>query len=298
MSCKKEVDEFIPILEPIDFDFSEEFTTVGDTLTYAIDGTIRITLTTPKGSEFILKGGMFEYTNGEFCPCEEIIVKIIELDQKRDYVVHQKPTISNDQVLISAGAYHFSAYYKGQLLQMIPDEQLCLILPSEILDDEMELFYGEDLSSSFNWTPANAIPDSRAFVKAGEWQTDSSFIVGYECFSDRLGWINVDKLASDGTKNPVCIKLDKSYTDQNTVVFAVLLKEKSILNLYYDSSKSGFCASNIPENLEVMFIGVSKKGEVLYELASEKTIITQNHFQSLTFESASIDQIKSFLLAL
>ena len=298
ISCKKEVDQFIPLLEPISFDFSGEFTNSSDTLIYKIDGTTRRTIATSKGTEFIVKGSMFEYVNGDFCSCEQIVIEIIELDQKRDYVVHQKPTISNNNLLISAGAYHFAAFHEGKPLKMIQDEQLYLILPSSKLDPGMELFYGEEIGTVFNWTPADAIPDSRAFVTPGEWQTDSSFIIGYECFSDRLGWINIDKLASEGTNNPICVKLDEFYTDQNTVMFAVLVKEKSILNLYFNDEKQGFCLSNIPKGLDVLFIGVHKKGEDLYELASEQTIITADHFQSLSFQVTSFSNIKSFLNSL
>ena len=297
-SCKKEVDQFIPFLEPISFDFSDEFTNQSDTLIYEIDGKERVTISTPKGSEFILKGGMFEYTDGSFCECERIVVKVIELDKKRDYVVHQKPTITYGQLLISAGAYHFSAFHQGKPLQMIADEQLCLIMPSSTLDDEMKLYYGEEMGEQFNWTPADAIADSRAFVKAGEWQTDSSFIIGYECFSDRLGWINVDKLASDGTANPVCVKLDPFYTGKNTVMFAILTEEKAILNLYYNPSEQGFCLSNIPQGTQVQFVGVHKKGEDLYELGVEIVKIGPNHFQSLSFETTSFSSIKAFLQSL
>ncbi len=297
-SCKKEVDQFIPFLEPISFDFSGEFTNSSDTLHFTVTGRERMTLTTPKGSEFIVKSDMFEYTDGTFCACEQVEVKVIELDKKRDFVVHQKPTISDSQMLISAGAYHFSATYQGRPLQMIADEQLCLIMPSTTLDSEMELFYGEEKSGQFNWTPADAVPESRAFVKAGEWQTDSSFIVGYECFSDRLGWINIDKLASDGSLNPVCVKLDEFYTKKNTVMFAVLVEEKAILNLYYDELKQGFCLANIPQGMKVQFVGIHKKGDDLYELGSEKTTISNNHFQSLSFEPQSFASIKSFLAGL
>ena len=294
--CKKEVDKFIPLVEPVSFDFSEEFTNSSDTLTYSIAGDERMTLKTPKGSEFIVKGDMFEYaSSGDFCSCEEVVIQVIELDKKRDYVVHQKPTVSDNQLLISAGAYHFAAFHNGKPLRMVADEQLCLIMPSNTLDNKMELFYGAENGGQFNWSPANEVVDSRAFVKAGEWQTDSSFIVGYECFSDRLGWINIDKLASDGPKNPVCIKLNDFYTSQNTVMFAVLTEEKAILNLYYDAAQQGFCLSNIPKGLKVQFIGIHKKGEDLYELGSEKTNIEANHFQSLSFETQTFSSIKSFL---
>ena len=297
-SCKKEVDQFIPFFESVEFDFSSEFTGKEDTLTFELSGLDRMTLTTPIGTEFILKGGMFQYADGTSCACEKIVVQIIELDKKRDYVVHQTPTVAKDQLLISAGAYHIAAFHEGKALQMIPEEQLCLVLPAKDPDSDMKLYYGSDDPAGFTWLPADEVPGSRAFVMAGEWQTDSSLIIGYECFSDRLGWINIDKLASDGPKNPVCIKLDDFHTGQNTVVFAVVPEERSILSLYYNLDEDGFCLSNIPVGLEVLFIAVSKKDEDLYELATEQVVISKNHFQSLTFETKSFDEIKNFLLSL
>ncbi len=296
--CKKEVDQFIPVLDPVDFDFSGEFTEVEDTLIFKIDGTVRTTVTTPIGAEFIVKGEMFEFVNGEYCPCEELEIRILELDKKRDYLVHQTPTVSNDQLLISAGAYHFAAYFKGKPLQMIKDEQLCLVLPASNPDSEMELFYGEKTGERFNWIAADDVPESRAFVKAGEWQTDSSFIVGYQCFSDRLGWINIDKLASEGPENPVLVKLDEFYTGVNTVVFAVLEDEQAILSMYYEEMKQGFGIANLPIGLKVHFVAVHKKDDDLYELGSEEVVITKDHFESLSFEVRSLSEIKSFLKSL
>ncbi len=295
LGCKKEVDQFIPVQDSVDFDFSQEFSEEQDTLFYHIKGVERITLTTPIGAEFIIKRSMFEYLDGSFCDCEEILIKIIELDKKRDYLVHQRPTVSNNQLLISAGAYHFAAYHNQRPLQMIEGEQLCLVLPSDQLDEEMELFYGEESGGFFDWQPANSVPESRAFVKAGEWQTDSSLIIGYECFSDRLGWINIDKFASKGDLNPVRIELDPQYDNKNTVVFAVLLAEKALVNLYYDQNEGEFAIDNIPPGWEVMFIAVSKKSTDLFELATEEVTIGEHHFQSLSFRTKKLEEIKDFL---
>lgn len=296
VTCR-EIDDFIPAQEDVSFDFGQEFGDASDTLLYNFDGQEKIVVTTPRGTEFVFKRDMFLLPNGEYCQCEKVTIRIIEVDKKKDYLVHQTPTVSGGQILESAGAYHVSAFFEGQPLQLAPGHQVCFLLPSRKLDDAMELFYGEENSTGFNWIPANSISGSGAFAKAGQWQfyDSTAVIVGYECFSDRMEWINVDKFVSEGSKNPVCLGLDTSYTNENTVVFALLGQENSIIELKANSGNNRFCAANLPSGKQVTFIGINKKGEDKYELAVEKTTISSNHFQSLNFQPRSFEAIKEFL---
>ncbi len=297
-NCKKEIDHFIPVIEDVNFDFSKEFSDRSDTLSFNVDLSEPRIVKTPIGTQFVFKSEMFLNSDGSPCSCNEVEIRIIELIEKRDYLVHGAPTISGGQVLASAGAYHVSAYYDGKLLKLAPGEQVCFFLPSSDLDPEMEVFYGEKNNSVIEWSPARNQPGN-ASVTPGEWiyNDTTDLVVGYACFSDRLNWINVDKFISDGAKNPVCIKLAESYDANNTVAFAVLKKERSILNLIPESGEK-FCISNIPKGFEVQFIAVSKRGENNYELAIETAKITDNHFQTLEFNPKSFDQIKSFLTSL
>ncbi len=297
-SCQKEVDQFIPDIESVVMDFGEEFGEFLDTLTYEIDLDDHVSVYTPIGTEFIFKLDMFEYTDGTACDCERVTVRILELADKRDYMIHQAPTISNGSVLISAGAYHVAAFYKGQPLRLTPEEQLCFTLPDPSPDDKMKLFYGETIGDQFNWRPADQIAGSRASLEAGQWETDRDPIVGYQCFSDRLDWINVDKIASDGPPNPVCIALEEEHSSQNTVIFSVLKEQNSILNLYYDDSSEAFCLSNIPIGSKVIFLGVHKTGKDAYEFAIEEVVIKEGDTQRLDFAPKGFDEIKAVLKSL
>jgi hypothetical protein len=291
----KEVDEFIPVQETIEFDFSKEFTSAADTLSYQLNLTEPTIIRTPRGTEFVFKPDMFTFANGDYCPCETVTIELIELDKKRDYLVHQASTISDGKILISAGAYHIAAFYQGKPLQLSPDHLACFWLPSDKLDPSMQLFFGNRNGTIFNWEPAGQ-SSTISSITPGQWQYNdtTSFIVGYQCFSDRLAWINVDKYAADAPKNPVCIKLDPTYTGANTVLFAILKKEKSILSLNYLAS-DGFCLPSIPVGIEVIFVAIHKKGDNVYEFATETVTIEENHFQSLSFNAKSLDDIKDFL---
>ncbi len=300
VSCR-EIDQFVPILqEEVVFDFSKEFTEASDTLVYQLIGNTYNAVRTPKGTEFRFKSDMFLFENGDYCSCEDVTLQIIEVDKKRDYVVHQASTVTNDQLLISEGAYHVSASYKGKQLVLAPRHQICFILPTEKLDSEMELFYGDQSTNGFNWVPASQAIQTASTIKAGEWRNIDSteYILGYECFSDRMSWINVEKFASDGTKNPLCVDLNDTYGGDNTVMFAVLKSEKSILQLYYDSSQQGFCTSNIPEGTHVYLVGVHKRADEEYELGFEGIAVGSNHRQFLDFTPTSMEEIKSLLWGL
>ncbi|NND31228.1 MAG: hypothetical protein HKN76_01465 [Saprospiraceae bacterium] len=296
ITCR-EVDEFIPVSEPVEFDIGREFAEPSDTLQYDILLNEAIVITTPRGTEFVFKPDMFLFEDGSYCSCEKVKIQIIEIEKKQDYLVHQTQTVSDNRVLVSAGAYHVSASFNGKELHLSPGHQLCFLLPSNQLDDEMELFYGEQSSTGFNWTPAATTSGSQAFVKAGQWQfyDTTALILGYECFSDRISWINVDKFASEGITNNVCVALDTSFNAMNTVVFAVLVKENSILELTFAGSAGRFCSTNIPVGTKVIFVGINKQGPDQYEMATEEVEISANHFQALNFLPKSYDDIKAFL---
>ena len=296
VACR-EVDQFIPVTDPIQFDIGQDFADSSDTLHYDYKGDEIRVVTTPRGAEFVFKPDMFILPDGSYCPCEKVQIEIVEIEKKEDYLVHQTSTVSDQQVLISAGAYHVSASYKGSALELSPGHQLCFLLPSNQLDEEMELFYGDDMVQGFNWRPASSFSGSQAFAKAGQWQffDTTALILGYECFSDRIGWINIDKFASEGPKNQVCIALDTSFNAQNTVVFAVLANEHSILELNYQSSSARFCSANIPIGSVVIFVGVRKIGPDQYEMATDEVVITSQHFQALSFVPKGYDDIKMFL---
>lgn len=296
-SCK-EVDEFIPVFDGTPFEFGQEFTNAQDTLTYQLNLVEPMIITTPRGTEFVFKPEMFEYQNGDFCRCEKVTIEIIELDKKRDYMVHQASTISNNQILISAGAYHLAAYSEGKPLRLTRGHLVCFWLPSDQLDPEMKLFFGERAGNGFNWTLAE-LSTSGSSITPGEWQYNdsTSLIVGYQCFSDRLEWINVDKFVKEEPKNPVCVKSDPLSTGENTVIFALLTEYNAILQLNFSAS-DGFCLANVPVGAEVLFVGVRKSGNGLYEFASETSVIEQNHFQSLDFTPKNFDEIKNILSGL
>lgn len=297
VGCKKEIDEFVPVNEPVDFDFAVEFSDVMDTLGYSIEGDDWSILYTPKGTAFILKPGMFEYTDGSNCSCETVAVQIIELADKRDLLVHNTPTVSDNALLSSAGAYHISTSYQGKPLRLVDYEQICFVLPARELDGEMELFYGSNNQERFSWLPASGFTDSQSYVKKGEWEVDSSIIVGYECFSDKMEWLGVNKYVSDGVANQTCVKLNDFFTGDNTVIYAIANGEESVVKLEYNASQ-GFCTQNLPIDTQVRFVGIAKRDEDIYELANESVRINSDHLQTLSFNPISISDLKAFLASL
>ncbi|NND06274.1 MAG: hypothetical protein HKN87_07830 [Saprospiraceae bacterium] len=297
IGCKKEIDQFVPVQEAVDFDFSSEFSDIRDTLGYKIEGDDWNIVYTPKGTAFILKPGMFEFTDGSSCSCETVNVQIIEVAEKRDLLLHNTPTVSDNALLATAGAYHISAAFQGRQLQLIDYEQICFVLPSKKLEEGMELFYGSQSRNRFSWTPASVISGSQSYVKKGEWLIDSSWIVGYECFSDNMDWLGVHKFISDGTENQTCVKLNEFFTEDNTVIFAIFNDQKAMVRLDYEANK-GFCTQNLPEGSSVRFVGIAKRDDTIYDLANETARINADHLQTLSFMPVPLSDLKSFLLAL
>ena len=300
-SCQKEVDQFIPfeveITEDVVLDLSQDFASLIDTLTFQMDQSTQ-TIITPLGAEFTINTDLFEFEDGSSCNCINVDVIMLELHDKKDFLVHQKPTISDDRILVSGGAYYIAAFENGKKLKLKPGKKLRFKIPAETLQEGMELFYGSEKEGRFNWVEADQIPGSSTQVRNSEWQNSTGFFLGYECFSDRLEWINCDKIISDGPPNPVCATVPTGFDQSNTVVFAILKDANSIISMYYQADQKGFCAANIPEGTKVVIVAVHKMAEDSYQFASMDTKIEKDSSLALNFTNLDNSEIKKLLEAL
>ncbi|MCB0687688.1 MAG: hypothetical protein KDC53_14230 [Saprospiraceae bacterium] len=293
-SCR-EVDEFIPVPEDIYFDFGKEFTQSGDTLSFELDLSEPKIIRTPRGTEFVFKPEMFDLQTGASCSCEKVTIEIIELSKKRDYMVYGALTVNDNNLLISEGAYHISAFFQGKPLQLAPGHQACFWLPTQLIDPDMKLFFGEQSNEGFNWIPAGQGGDESSLL-AGQWQYNdtTALINGYQCFSDRLSWIGINKFGSQTTTTTVCVSLERNSTSENTVVFAILESQKAILSAT-DTGDDQFCFSNLPLGQDITLLGIRKTGEENYEYTSLNTVIEENQQINLRYRPVSFNQLQLIL---
>ncbi len=295
LSCQKEVDRFIPLEEEaFTLDFSALTSSIDDTAHFSISGLVEQRIHTPAGRQFHFIPGIFEYRDGSDCVCESIRLEIIELKTKRDYLVHQKPTASGHHRLISAGAFHIAAFDGFQPLKLKAGKTLSFSVPSDRPDFEMALFYGEELQEGFTWVQADQQAGTMTSVQVVERQSDSAFFIGYDCITARLAWINIDKLADNGEANPVCVSVDSLTTHRNTVVFAVLVDELSILSMSPTDDRK-YCLRHLPVGARVIFMGVRQLAKDEYEMALKETEIGSDYHVNLEFVNVTLEEIKSAL---
>lgn len=200
--------------------------------------------------------------------------------------------------MVSAGAYYIAAYENNKKLRLKPGKQLHFKIPAEKLLEGMELFYGDESEGRFNWVEADQVSGSATQVRNTEWQNSTGFFLGYDCFSDRLEWINCDKIISSGENNLVCVEVPSGFDQSNTVIFAVLKDSNSILSLYYQEDKGAFCATNLPVGTKVLFIGVHKSSNDTFQFASLDVKIENSTSLNFDFSDLDASEIEKLLEAL
>jgi len=82
---------------------------------------------------------------------KEIVIELKELSNRQQLVRANAQTISDGGALISGGAYYINATADDQQLRLKAGKTYAVEFP-KMLDDEMELYYGQrDSSGKMNW---------------------------------------------------------------------------------------------------------------------------------------------------
>jgi len=83
-----------------------------------------------------------------------IDIELLELTRKSDFLFHNTQTVSNDDILITGGAYYINMTSNGKQLRMKERQGLEVEFP-KLSDEEMGLFLGvRDSAGLMNWIPA------------------------------------------------------------------------------------------------------------------------------------------------
>lgn len=97
---------------------------------------------------------------------EKIDVELIEIKDKKDFIVYNVPTVSDGKMLISDGAFYLNMKSDGKEVKIKKDKSIQVKFPANS-KEEMELFYGEsDKNGDFNWKPGNKklLPQKISFI--------------------------------------------------------------------------------------------------------------------------------------
>jgi hypothetical protein len=222
---------------------------------FTINSQTDLPYTTKKGTKIWIYDYNLKTANGQ--PIKyPFDLEIIELYTLKDMVLYNKPTMSNELLLSTAGAFSIRAFQNKKELSM--GEYPRIDMPSKNMDKAMTLFY-EVPAKDRGATEDRVTWQVSDFRENPNGKQQESIFSGnqsaYQIFPKQYGWINCDKFVNFlGEKTKVTFK--SSYPEiKNMMVFMVLPRLNSVMSVF------GGVSGEIPVGEEVKLVAVAKSAE-------------------------------------
>lgn len=214
-----------------------------------------------------------------------VTIQMKEVLSKEDMLFSGKmPVASNGQMLISGGEIFLKAFQGSTELQLVPNAQVFLSVPSSAPSGSMMEFYSDDTdTSSWNLTDSTNLTTT--------W--DSTSNNAYYYFQiDSMNWINCDYFMSSGPLTGVEAEVGPDYDPSNCVLFISFDGINSITSLYNYSNHVYSTGSyyQLPIGMNVTFIAISEINGNYYS-AFQSATIGVNHHEMLTLSATTHAQI-------
>lgn len=236
-------------------------------------------------------------------------IELKELFTKSDIVLHNKPTTSNRQLLVTGGAIYVNAKSGKEDLKISCPEGIQISIPGNRREEAMELFMGQiNRQGEINWvkdSSLNMLDAQEEYYDAElndlERQItlargDSSVGKSVYLFSsNKFGWINCDAFYNDAReKVTMNVKIENGVPeDYTTRVFLVFKKLNSVMPLY-SADNELFSSSDLPLGEEVYVVTLSGKAPKLF-LDVRSAAIQKDHPEIVRLKESNKEEIKKQL---
>jgi hypothetical protein len=194
-------------------------------------------------------------------------VELIMLKKKGDIIQLNKPTVSNNRLLVSGGEVYVRLTKNGQEVQLAPNVKIQVRFPADIpIQTQMKLFFGDETNpEQFNWLP-NTDPVNNTFNITTQ---------NYEIQTNHLHWLGADYFydTTGISRTMVTATLDPQFTNANTLVYAVLKDYRSVVGMYGDVTNRKFTSIKLPVGKDIIIVVISKQGNDYF--MDQKLITTQ-----------------------
>lgn len=125
-----------------------------------------ITVIGKKGTEITFNPKHLEFQSGKKLVDESLNIELIELINQQDLLLANAQTISNEEWLISGGAFHIDIKVKSESLKLIKNKTISVRFPKNTKEEEMQIFYGDRNEKGYlNWNESNIeLKNEKQFV--------------------------------------------------------------------------------------------------------------------------------------
>lgn len=216
----------------------------------------------------------------------KVDVEIQLARNKGDLVRMNKPSTSNDTMLIAAGQVFVSLKKENQALQLKPGARFSVIYTDSPTSQQMKFYRGDESNAQyFNWLPTT------------EPSLDTILISpqSYQVYSKQLGWISIAQPFEVGTTAKVQVSADLPayFTNSNTIAFTVFKDLRSVVAMKPDLTTRKFITGKLPVAKAITVVVISKMGSDYY--LGSSAAVTQTVPGNSTVQQVQVVPVKKSL---
>ena len=255
-------------------EFQEKYIT--ESQFFTINSEVKDTIIGEKGTKFIFWPYFRTTDNDDVSGIVDIEIK--EIFSKKEILLSNKSTVSNDRVLESDGVFYVKATQNGNTIRCFP---VLLEVPTESIDTDMKVFYG-DGGENINWILDNS-SDSISYNTTPP-QSYLSYVR-----NDTLGWINIDRFLNIDPKTNIEIIFNNNPSLDNTALYIVFNSYNSVIRIQKDTNDK-FLISDLPIDEDVSLLGFTFANNKVYSSISSFSI-TDNLIMNIDFQEISESEL-------
>jgi hypothetical protein len=194
----------------------------------------------------------------------KIDVELMLVRSKGDMIRLNKPTASDNRLLVSAGEIFINLKKNGVPVQLAPGIKYSIRFSDGAPNQSMSLFMGDETNpEKFNWIPNPDTTNNKLFMGSQS----------YEIYTNHLRWLNCDYFydTSNIQRITVTAALAPYFTNANTAAFTVFKDLRSVVGMYGNALTQKFSTGKLPSGKAITVVVISKQGNDYY-LGHESTI--------------------------
>ncbi|HMK03087.1 MAG TPA: hypothetical protein VK489_02805 [Ferruginibacter sp.] len=205
----------------------------------------------------------------------KIDVEVLVVKTKGDMIRLNKPTTSDNRLLVSGGEIFINLKKNGLSVQLAPGIKYNIRYSDGVPNPLMELFVGDETNTEkFNWIPNPDTANNKLFIGSQS----------YEIYTNHLRWLNCDYFYDTAgiPRITVAAELPTYFTNANTVAFTVFKDIRSVVGMYGNVNTRKFSTGKLPAGKAITVVVISKQANdyyLGYESAVTLTTTTGNPLQ-------------------
>lgn len=187
----------------------------------------------------------------------KVDVEVMLVKKKGDMIRTNRPSTSNDSLMVTAGQIFIRLKKDNQVVHLAPNIRITVLYADLPMNQQMKFFAGDESNTEkFNWLPNPDTANNSVFTG----------IQGYEINTNRLRWISIAQVYNSSNTGRVNVSLDLApyFTNANTIAFTVFKDMRSVVAMHGNVNTRKFISPKLPVGKPITVVVISKQGNNYY----------------------------------